>query len=286
MPFLVQIAIISVFEIACAGWHGSSLHHYRSAGMTRSKATDLFLTALLVLGLAEIWVTVATFGATFLAGSIANRILVERMGLPAMETGNLLIDCLIFYFVFSFFFYWNHKILHTGPFWALHRFHHSATEMSLFNAIRQHPLQQVVERLIMVWPMALLGARPGVAIIVMSLHGFQQLLTHANLPHGWGWFGRWVLQSPGAHRVHHARDRSHADRNFGCLMIWDHVFGTYAEPVKGIPVGIESDNHNRRLFILDLVKDAHDFAFESGALISKSYGIQWDKKCPTRPKGC
>jgi sterol desaturase/sphingolipid hydroxylase (fatty acid hydroxylase superfamily) len=131
--------------------------------------------------------------------------------------------------------------------------------MSLFNAARQHPLQTAMQSLTMVWPVALTGIKPGTLVIVMSLHGVQQFLTHANLPHSWGWFGRWVLQSPLLHRVHHAKDMNQANRNFGALMIWDQIFGTYAPPVEDIPIGIGEDIHNHRLFVLDLAQDAMEF---------------------------
>jgi sterol desaturase/sphingolipid hydroxylase (fatty acid hydroxylase superfamily) len=260
MLWFAQLALASAFEIVLVGWQGCSMAHYRLSSMTRSKATDLFFSVLPGLGLTDLWVAWATFGLGYLIGLGVNQILISRFGLPTMESGSLIIDGIIFYFLYSFVFYWNHRLFHIGPLWALHRFHHSASEMSLFNAARQHPLQQAMQPLIMISPVAITGVRPGVLVIVMALHGFQQMLTHANLPHGWGWFGRWIFQSPLAHRIHHAKDRRQANRNFGCLMIWDHIFGTYAEPVADIPIGIEGDLHNRQFFTIDLAQDMRDFA--------------------------
>ena len=46
----------------------------------------------------------------------------------------------------------------------------------------------------------------------------------------WGWFGRWVVISPAAHRIHHSNRPEHYNRNFSnFLTIWDHLFGTWHE---------------------------------------------------------
>ena len=259
MLWLAQLALASAIEVAFVGWRRTSIGHYRPSGLTRSKAADLFFSIMTTVGITDLWVNFTTLGIGYLLGLAGNRVLTLKFGFPALETGSPVIDGLLFYFLFSFFFYWNHRLLHTGPFWMLHRFHHSATEMSLFNAVRSHPLQEAMERLTMVWPMALTGVRPGIVFVVMLLHGVQQLLTHANIPSGWGWFGRWVFQSPLLHRVHHAEDIRQANRNFGALMIWDHIFGTYAAPVENIPIGVAGDIHNRQIFIIDLVRDTLDF---------------------------
>jgi sterol desaturase/sphingolipid hydroxylase (fatty acid hydroxylase superfamily) len=196
MLWFAQIALAAAFEIVLVGWQGCSMRHYRLRCMTLSKASDLFFSVLPGLGLTDLWVDWATFGLGYLIGLAINQVLVIRLGLPTLETGNLIMDGMLFYLLYSFVFYWNHRLFHTGPLWALHRFHHSATEMSVFNAARQHPLQQALQPLLMILPVAITGVGPGVLMIVMALHGLQQVLTHANLPHGWGWFGRWIFQSP------------------------------------------------------------------------------------------
>jgi sterol desaturase/sphingolipid hydroxylase (fatty acid hydroxylase superfamily) len=37
-----------------------------------------------------------------------------------------------------------------------------------------------------------------------------------------------VINTPSAHRVHHASNPEYIDKNYGgVLLIWDHLFGTY-----------------------------------------------------------
>jgi hypothetical protein len=44
-----------------------------------------------------------------------------------------------------------------------------------------------------------------------------------------GWFDRWFC-SPSNHRVHHAVNERYLDKNYGgILIVWDRLFGTFAE---------------------------------------------------------
>ena len=57
----------------------------------------------------------------------------------------------------------------------------------------------------------------------------------------------WVLNTPSHHRVHHGRNPRYIDRNHGgMLIVWDRLFGTFAEereePVYGITKPLASWN--------------------------------------------
>ena len=42
-----------------------------------------------------------------------------------------------------------------------------------------------------------------------------------------GWL-EWVINTPSAHRVHHASNAEYIDKNYGgVLLIWDRLFGSY-----------------------------------------------------------
>jgi sterol desaturase/sphingolipid hydroxylase (fatty acid hydroxylase superfamily) len=52
--------------------------------------------------------------------------------------------------------------------------------------------------------------------------------------------------------LHHERD-VHA-RNFGDMPVWDHLFGTYGEPVdRTVKVGFEPDRSRRWLAMLAMI---------------------------------
>ena len=46
------------------------------------------------------------------------------------------------------------------------------------------------------WPMGILGAPPEVMIYVNVLVTAIGFLIHSKIDADWGWFGRWVIQSP------------------------------------------------------------------------------------------
>ncbi|HMA52249.1 MAG TPA: hypothetical protein VKP60_20965, partial [Magnetospirillaceae bacterium] len=56
----------------------------------------------------------------------------------------------------------------------------------------------------------------------------------------WGWFGRWVLVSPLHHRLHHSRNPDDYGANFGTMLVWDHLFGTFRQPTSdAFPLGVD-----------------------------------------------
>jgi len=51
-----------------------------------------------------------------------------------------------------------------------------------------------------------------------------------------GWL-EWVINTPSAHRVHHASNPEYIDKNFGgVFLIWDRIFGTYEPERPEVPV--------------------------------------------------
>jgi hypothetical protein len=57
----------------------------------------------------------------------------------------------------------------------------------------------------------------------------------------------FVFNTPSHHRVHHASDPEYLDKNYaGMLIIWDRLFGSYAEethrPTYGLTKNVESYN--------------------------------------------
>ncbi len=161
---------------------------------------------------------------------------------PSIIAQNLALILLI-----GFVEYWMHRMMHTFPWmWEIHRFHHSATEMSVFTARRDSILTVPLGTFFHAVPFALLGTPTEYPIFagVISAHA---MFIHSEIPWDLGWFGRWILISPYAHRIHHSIDEKHFNRNYAFLLpIWDQIFGTYYEPRDPSPaVGIRGDQYNQ-----------------------------------------
>ncbi|KAG0694340.1 Alkylglycerol monooxygenase [Chionoecetes opilio] len=106
--------------------------------------------------------------------------------------------------------------------WAAHYFHHSSEDFNLSVATRLSITMRPFKWMYFL-PLALLGLSP-------SAEANEALTkTHKLLP-GLGHIVEYVMVTPSHHRVHHGANRYCIDKNYGmALIIWDRVFGTFAE---------------------------------------------------------
>ena len=117
--------------------------------------------------------------------------------------------------------------------WRFHAVHHSVTRMYGFNGLVKHPVHQAIEISAGMLPLVVVGVPSDVAVALSGLVVLQLLLQHSNVDVRIGrHIGRWWALSPG-HRLHHLSRVPDGDVNFGLfLLVWDRVFGTFAEPAS------------------------------------------------------
>lgn len=139
----------------------------------------------------------------------------------------------------DFLYYWWHRLSHEVNFlWAAHVVHHQSEDYNLAVALRQAVLTSWTA-LPFYLPLAVLGVPPLVFATVHAFSTLYQFWIHTQL------VGRvrgpldLVLNLPSHHRVHHAINPGYLDKNYGAtLIVWDRLFGTYADeterPVYGI----------------------------------------------------
>ena len=61
------------------------------------------------------------------------------------------------------------------------------------------------------------------------------------------WF-EYLFNTPSNHRVHHATNPRYLDRNYaGTFMLWDRVFGTFAEERDDDPPPVRARQQHRHL---------------------------------------
>jgi sterol desaturase/sphingolipid hydroxylase (fatty acid hydroxylase superfamily) len=131
--------------------------------------------------------------------------------------------------LFDFCDYWLHRMGHeSAVFWAAHVVHHQSQEFNFSTALRQESTVALLGWVFYA-PMAIVGVPPeefAIAGLVVLLYQFWIHTEHVGKL---GWFDR-VFSSPSNHRVHHAVNDQYIDRNYGgMLVIWDRMFGTFAE---------------------------------------------------------
>lgn len=157
---------------------------------------------------------------------------------------------IIFFVVLDFFHYWQHRFLHECPgFWAIHKLHHSATEMNFITVTREHPLDKAVNVLFFTFTAIITGVPEEHYVSFAILSSAYGMIKHSSFIDGWGFFGKYIVQSPRDHWIHHSPYVEHYDTNYGNnLAIWDHLFGTYYKGDKlndriGLPTA-ELDGKN------------------------------------------
>jgi sterol desaturase/sphingolipid hydroxylase (fatty acid hydroxylase superfamily) len=125
--------------------------------------------------------------------------------------------------------YWMHRASHrVSILWACHLVHHSSEELNYAVALRNSSLHGLFLWVVPL-PLAVAGVPWQAFAVCYGLNVAYQFWLHTRV------IGRlgpleWVLNTPSHHRVHHGRDAEYVDRNYGgVLILWDRIFGTYAE---------------------------------------------------------
>jgi alkylglycerol monooxygenase len=131
--------------------------------------------------------------------------------------------------LFDFFDYWLHRAGHEcAVMWAAHVVHHQSQHFNFSTALRQESTVVFIGWIFYL-PIAVIGVPPeqfGLAGLIVLLYQFWIHTEHVGKL---GWFDR-VFSSPSNHRVHHAVNDQYLNKNYGGMfVIWDRMFGTFAQ---------------------------------------------------------
>lgn len=138
----------------------------------------------------------------------------------------------------DFCFYWAHRTLHRyNLLWGAHQPHHSSEDFNLSTALRKGAFQTAFD-----WPfylpLAMLGLPLPAFLLLLGIQLAYQFWIHTQHIARLGWLER-VLVTPSLHRVHHGQNACYIDKNHGGVFIlWDRLFGTYAEEREPVCYGV------------------------------------------------
>lgn len=123
--------------------------------------------------------------------------------------------------------YWTHRAYHEVPFlWRFHSVHHSAEAMDWLAGSRQHILELLATRILVLAPIFVLGFSQRAIDAYVLVVGFQAVFNHCNVDVRLGWL-RYVLVTPNFHHWHHSRDTEAIDKNYAAHFAFlDYLFGT------------------------------------------------------------
>ncbi|HEY4067209.1 MAG TPA: sterol desaturase family protein [Burkholderiaceae bacterium] len=136
----------------------------------------------------------------------------------------------------EFCYYGYHRAAHRVRwFWCTHAIHHTPNDLNLSAAYRFGWTGKLTGSLLFFMLAPLLGMPPRVILVMLSLNLLYQFWIHAT------WIPRlgpleWILNTPSAHRVHHASNLEYLDGNYGgVLIVFDRLFGTYIAERAELP---------------------------------------------------
>ena len=120
-------------------------------------------------------------------------------------------------------------------FWCNHAVHHSPNQLSLAASIRIGAFGKATGNVVFLLPLVWVGFELRTVLAALTLNLLYQFWIHATwiprLPGLEGW-----LNTPSAHRVHHAANLEYLDANYGgVLLVFDRLFGTYRPERDDVP---------------------------------------------------
>jgi sterol desaturase/sphingolipid hydroxylase (fatty acid hydroxylase superfamily) len=129
-----------------------------------------------------------------------------------------------------------HRAYHEVPWlWRLHAVHHSVKTMDWLAGSRQHLVEVILTRTLVLAPIVVLGFAKEVIDAYIVIVGFQAVFNHANVSVRLGPL-RYLIVTPNFHHWHHAQDGEAIDRNYAAHFAFlDHLFGTAVQSERAWP---------------------------------------------------
>ena len=265
---LIGTSAVFVAEFMLAGWRESSIRHLLRG--TKTGWSDIALFVLDQVKVTRLILIVFTLGIGLASGEWLNRFVAQHTGVQ-VGVGHwpVYIQLPLIYLMYTYLDYWTHRVGHMKTFWPIHRFHHAARDFYILTSVRVHPAD-LSSLFILSVPLMFVAPSVETLFLLFAWQSFLRMLIHSRIPSNWGWVGRWLVQSPMDHRMHHIRDMSEGQgMNYSLLPLWDRLHGTWRPggyPALEIGVDDKDDRSYRHgaWVMPDLVRDYVDFVRNVG----------------------
>ncbi|NTU97090.1 MAG: sterol desaturase family protein [Chlorobiaceae bacterium] len=141
-----------------------------------------------------------------------------------------------------------HRLNHeTALLWKFHSIHHSDATLDVTTSWRFHYIEILFSELLRFPLFMLIGA--GIEHLLL----YSLLMTpviefhHSNIsiPPAMDRLARLIIPSPMMHRLHHSRQRSEHDSNYGSMLsLWDRLFGSFllSNNLEGLRLGLDNES--------------------------------------------
>ncbi|TAG06261.1 MAG: sterol desaturase family protein [Betaproteobacteria bacterium] len=153
------------------------------------------------------------------------------------------LELLLIILVADFVQYWTHRAYHETWLWRFHAIHHSTKTMDWLAGSRQHILEVLATRTLVLGAIFVLGFSKEVIDAYIVIVGFQAVFNHCNVNVRLGWL-RYIIVTPNFHHWHHSQDQEALDTNYAAQFSFlDYLFGTAANSKRIWPeqYGVRGD---------------------------------------------
>lgn len=153
----------------------------------------------------------------------------------------------------------THLQMHKVPlFWRVHRVHHTDVELDASTTVRFHPLEFPITLAIGLPFVLAFGIPTWVLMMYEILDAATVVFSHSRvvLP---AWLERslrYIVVTPGLHRLHHSVEPEEADTNFSAVFpVWDILFGTFCTKTpEPLALGVKDVRDDRSWSLLWLLR--------------------------------
>lgn len=217
------IVVLILAEVGFSAWRRLSYYQLADLGGTVGLLTGNILIAGISKG--------AVLGLSFY--------LYQFRLLDIAGTLPLWLQWFVAFFAIDFIFYCYHRASHrVRALWAVHMNHHCSEEMNFSVAFRQAwfgPISKIPFFI----ALPLIGFDPSITVVVGVIATLWGVVGHTRCVGKLPAVIEFIFNTPSAHRVHHGSNPAYIDKNYGNLfMLWDRLFGTYAEEQEEVVYGL------------------------------------------------
>ncbi|MDQ6531226.1 sterol desaturase family protein [Flavobacterium sp. LHD-85] len=244
--FLSVVLFCFFLEIVVIGWKYSSLRKLVSFESDSLK-NDFFSYIFKLTNFIQLLAVFFSFGLSLV---IPEYLGVAKVNLLEIYIPNIFLQNVVFILILDFILYWTHRGLHFfAPLWELHKFHHSATEMTVMTTARLHPMEIAINSILFSIPIFLIGVPLESYVFFFILTSWLGHIQHSNIPWTFGFIGEWIFISPITHKIHHSINEKHFNKNFGTITpLWDRIFCTWEKSStnENIEIGLDENIFNEK----------------------------------------
>lgn len=127
--------------------------------------------------------------------------------------------------------YFSHRTMHSKLLWRFHKVHHSSTDLQWHSNFRNHPINTIIQSVVITLPLMLLNMNKLTYVFFLSYMVLFDAYAHSSFrickKLKWLVPIKYLIVTPEFHRLHHLQSNNRKHQNYaGIFSFWDYMFKT------------------------------------------------------------